>query len=40
MAAMFLPQTPQVDVPVRHRRPMMPSELADSRLFPGWGPRF
>jgi hypothetical protein len=39
MATTFRPEPRQVDLPVEHRRPLMPSELADSRLFPGWGPR-
>lgn len=29
----------QIDAPADHPRPLIPSKLTDSRLFPGWGPR-
>lgn len=39
MAPKFRPQQPQLDIPVEPRRPLIPSAVADCRLFPGWGPR-
>ena len=39
MVPRFRLEPRQIDVPVEYRRPLMPSDLADSRLFPGWGPR-
>lgn len=29
----------QIDLPAEYRRPLIPPELSDSRIFPGWGPR-
>lgn len=39
METAFRPQPRQMDVPLEHRRPLMPADLSDYRLFPGWGPR-
>jgi hypothetical protein len=39
MATKFRPISRQADVPVEQWRPLMPSGLPDSRMFPGWGPR-
>jgi hypothetical protein len=39
MVAKFRPEPPQIDVPLEPRRPLIPSAVADSRIFPGWGPR-
>jgi hypothetical protein len=39
MSKIFRPQPRPADVPIEHRGPIMPSELVDFRLFPGWGPR-
>jgi hypothetical protein len=38
MTMKFRPQ-PQQDAPVERRSPLISSDLGDSRLFPGWGPR-
>jgi len=39
MAIKFRPRPRIVEAPVEQRRPLIPPELADCRLFPGWGPR-
>ena len=39
MAKQFRPQPRPVDDPAEHRGPIMPSELINFRIFPGWGPR-
>ncbi len=39
MTTKFIPHRGHVEVPVEHRRPLIPSKLTDSRLFLGWGPR-
>lgn len=38
MKAKYRPR-PSTDVPSEERHSLIPSERADSRLFPGWGPR-
>lgn len=35
----FRPRPRHIEAPVDPRRPLIPSGLADSSLFPGWGPR-
>jgi hypothetical protein len=39
MLLKYRSQTPSLDVPEEPRRPLITSVAADSRLFPGWGPR-
>ena len=35
----FRPRPRQIELPAEQRRPLIPPELSDSRIFQGWGPR-
>jgi hypothetical protein len=40
MKSKFRSQPNEIDAPVENQRPTIPPVHADSRLFPGWGPKF